>query len=54
MSRTPARRQLLQVQSQDVEGTPTAPLVTELMGRRPELRPASIQENVRLVTELEV
>ena len=50
----PARRQLLQVRSEDVEGKPTAQLVEELMGRRPELRLAFIQENARLVTELDV
>ena len=50
----PARRQLLQVRSEDVEGKPTAQLVEELMGRKPELRLAFIQENARLVTELDV
>jgi topoisomerase IV subunit B len=50
----PARRQLLQVRSEDVEGKPTAQLVDELMGRRPELRLAFIQENARLVTKLDV
>ena len=50
----PARRQLLQVRSEDVDGKPTAQLVDELMGRRPELRLAFIQENARLVTELDV
>ena len=50
----PARRQLLQVRSEDVEGKPTAQLVEELMGRRPELRLAFIQENAGLVTELDV
>ena len=34
----PGRRQLLRVQGEDVEGKPTAQLVEELMGRRPELR----------------
>ena len=47
----PARRQLLQVSSEDVEGKPTAQLVEELMGRRPELRLAFIQENAALVKE---
>ena len=50
----PARRQLLQVRSEDVDGKPTSQLVEELMGRRPELRLAFIQENARLVTELDV
>jgi topoisomerase-4 subunit B len=50
----PARRQLLQVRSEDVEGKPTSQLVEELMGRKPELRLAFIQENARLVTELDV
>ena len=51
----PARRQLLQVRSEDLEGNkPTAQLVEELMGRRPELRLAFIQENARQVTELDV
>ena len=50
----PAKRQLLQVSSEDVEGKPTAQLVEELMGRKPELRLAFIQENARLVTELDV
>ena len=50
----PAKRQLLQISSEDVEGKPTAQLVEELMGRKPELRLAFIQENARLVTELDV
>jgi topoisomerase-4 subunit B len=50
----PARRQLLQVQAQDLAGKPTAQLVEELMGRRPELRLAFIQENAGLVKELDV
>ena len=50
----PAKRQLLQVKSEDLEGKPTAQLVEELMGRKPELRLAFIQENARLVTELDV
>ncbi len=50
----PARRQLLQVSSEDVDGKPTAQLVEELMGGGPELRLAFIQENARLVTELDV
>ena len=35
----PARRQLLQVRSEDLEGKPTAQLVEELMGRRPGAAP---------------
>ena len=51
----PARRQLLQVRSEDlVDDKPTAQLVEELMGRRPELRLAFIQENAMQVTELDV
>jgi topoisomerase-4 subunit B len=50
----PAKRQLLQVRVEDVEGKPTAQLVEELMGRKPELRLAFIQENAQLVKELDV
>jgi len=50
----PSRRQLLQVRSEDLDGKPTAQLVEELMGRKPELRLAFIQENARQVTELDV
>jgi topoisomerase-4 subunit B len=50
----PARRQLLQVRTDQLENKPVAQLVEELMGRRPELRLAFIQENARLVTELDV
>ena len=50
----PARRQLLQVRSEDLAGKPTAQLVEELMGRKPELRLAFIQANAKLVTELDV
>ena len=51
----PAKRQLLQIRSEDLDGNkPTAQLVEELMGRRPELRLAFIQENARQVTELDV
>ncbi|MEK0084278.1 DNA topoisomerase IV subunit B [Benzoatithermus flavus] len=50
----PSRRQLLQVRIEDVAGKPTAQLVEELMGRRPELRLAFIQENAQLVKELDV
>ena len=50
----PARRQLLQVRLDMVEDKPTAELVDELMGRRPELRLAFIQANATLVKELDV
>ncbi|MFL5332896.1 MAG: DNA topoisomerase IV subunit B [Geminicoccaceae bacterium] len=50
----PSRRQLLQVRSEDLDGKPTAQLVEELMGRKPELRLAFIQENARQVAELDV
>ena len=50
----PARRQLLQVAIDDLAGKPTAQLVEELMGRRPELRLAFIQENAWQVKELDV
>jgi topoisomerase-4 subunit B len=47
----PARRQLLQVRMEDVTGKPVAQLVDELMGRRPELRFAFIQENAAFMRE---
>ena len=51
----PARRQLLQVRDRGrARRKPTAQLVEELMGRRPELRLAFIQENARQVEELDV
>jgi topoisomerase-4 subunit B len=50
----PGKRQLLQVRIEDVAGKPTAQLVEELMGRKPELRLAFIQENAQLVKELDV
>ena len=50
----PARRQLLRVRVEDVAGKPTPQLVEELMGRRPELRLAFIQENAWQVKELDV
>ncbi len=50
----PTRRELLRVRIEDVEGKPTSQLVEELMGRRPELRLAFIQENARYVQELDV
>ncbi len=50
----PVRRQLLQVRLDMGNGKPTAELVDELMGRRPELRLAFIQQNAGLVTQLDV
>ena len=50
----PARRQLLQVRLDLVDGKPTHELVDELMGRRPELRLAFIQQNATLVRGLDV
>jgi topoisomerase-4 subunit B len=50
----PARRQLLQVRLDMCEDKPTAELVEELMGRRPELRLAFIQRNAGLVQQLDV
>jgi topoisomerase-4 subunit B len=50
----PAKRQLLQVRLDMVDGKPTAELVEELMGRRPELRFAFIQQNAALVRELDI
>ena len=47
----PSRRQLLQVKVEDLEGKPVAQLVEELMGRRPELRFAFIQQNAAFVKE---
>ena len=47
----PSRRQLLQVKVEDLEGKPVAQLVDELMGRRPELRFAFIQQNAAFVKE---
>jgi topoisomerase-4 subunit B len=47
----PARRQLLQVSMEHVDGKPVAQLVDELMGRRPELRFAFIQENAAFMRE---
>jgi topoisomerase-4 subunit B len=47
----PARRHLLQVRVEDLEGKPVAQLVEELMGRRPELRLAFIQQNAAFVRE---
>ena len=50
----PKRRQLLQVRLDMCEDKPTAELVEELMGRRPELRLAFIQKNATTVAELDV
>ena len=50
----PARRSLLRVEIDDVEGKPTSVLIDELMGRKPELRFQFIQENARLVETLDV
>jgi topoisomerase-4 subunit B len=50
----PAKRQLLQVRLDMVDGKPTAELVEELMGRRPELRFAFIQQNAALVRALDI
>ncbi|MCB2053224.1 MAG: DNA topoisomerase IV subunit B [Geminicoccaceae bacterium] len=50
----PARRSLLQVGIHDVAGKPTAQLVEELMGRKPELRFQFIQENATSVEALDV
>ena len=50
----PKRRQLLQVRLDMCEDKPTAELVEELMGRRPELRLAFIQRNATSVAELDV
>jgi topoisomerase-4 subunit B len=47
----PAKRQLLQVSVADVDGKPVAQLIDELMGRRPELRFAFIQQNAAFVKE---
>ncbi|HET6467388.1 MAG TPA: DNA topoisomerase IV subunit B [Geminicoccaceae bacterium] len=50
----PARRQLLQVRLDFVEGKPVAQLVEELMGRRPELRLAFIQANAAVDRDLDI
>lgn len=50
----PARRQLLQVRLADVDGVAPADLVERLMGRRPELRLAYIQEHALQAGELDV
>ncbi len=48
----PAGRQLLRVEIDDVEGRSTAELVERLMGRKPELRLAFIQDNAAFAREL--
>jgi len=50
----PARRQLLRVRLEDVDGRSPADLVERLMGRRPELRLAYIQEHALQATVLDV
>ncbi len=49
---SPAGRQLLRVEIDDVEGRSTAELVEHLMGKRPELRLAFIQDNAAFAREL--
>ncbi len=50
----PARRQLLQVRLEDLDGRSPADLVERLMGRRPELRLAFIQEHALQVRDLDL
>ncbi len=55
----PATRQLMQVRIEGLEdpedgAKPTSQLIEELMGRKPELRLAFIQENAAFVTDLDV
>ena len=50
----PEKRQLLQVQVEQAESATTANLVEQLMGRKPELRLAYIQENARFVEDVDV
>jgi topoisomerase-4 subunit B len=50
----PARRQLLQVRLADLDGLAPGELVERLMGRRPELRLAYIQEHALQAGELDV
>jgi topoisomerase-4 subunit B len=50
----PTRRQLLRVRLEDVDGRSPAELVERLMGRRPELRLAYIQEHALQATALDV
>ncbi|SNB61480.1 DNA topoisomerase IV subunit B [Arboricoccus pini] len=50
----PRKRQLLQIRIEDVEGKPTYELVDDLMGKKPELRLAFIQDNAKLAPTLDV
>jgi topoisomerase-4 subunit B len=50
----PAKRRMIRVDLGDVAGKTTGQLVEELMGRKPELRLAFIQENATSVAELDV
>jgi hypothetical protein len=50
----PATHQLLQVGVHDNENKPTAEIIEDLMGKKPELRFRFVQENARLVEELDV
>jgi topoisomerase-4 subunit B len=50
----PAKRTLLKVVARPEERAQTAELVESLMGRRPELRFAFIQEHAKSVEELDV
>jgi topoisomerase-4 subunit B len=50
----PATRKLEQVRIDPETGELAGDLVERLMGRRPELRLAFIQENARFVDELDV
>ncbi len=49
---SPAGRQLLRIEIDDLEGRSTAELVEHLMGRRPELRLAFIQDNAAFARDL--
>ncbi|WP_191061545.1 DNA topoisomerase IV subunit B [Geminicoccus harenae] len=50
----PAKRRMIRVGLEDVAGRTTGQLVEQLMGRKPELRLAFIQENATSVAELDV
>ncbi|HWL67708.1 MAG TPA: DNA topoisomerase IV subunit B [Geminicoccus sp.] len=50
----PAKRRMIRVGLEDVAGRTTGQLVEQLMGRKPELRLAFIQENAANVAELDV
>ena len=50
----PKRRQLLQVQVNDVAGKPTSQLIEDLMGKRPELRFQFIQENAHMAQDIDL